>query len=82
MVALIPRLSRPAYRPRRRPRAAGSSDVAGADLQHVGVFGDHVDVVAVHNLGDDVIPVSSPTSARIFSPCTPSPWNAYGEGGA
>ena len=54
--------------------------VAGADLQHVGVLGDHVDV------GHVDAPRSPPaarsrarTSARMRSPATPSPWNAYGE---
>ena len=54
--------------------------VARADLQHVGVLGDEVDVARVHHLGHDGQPrLGAHLGEQLAAPRVPSPWKLYGD---
>ena len=54
--------------------------VAGADLEHVDVLGDELDLAGSMTSVTTGSPVRSRASARKRRPSTPRPWNAYGRG--
>ena len=53
--------------------------VARANLQHVGVLGDEVDLSRVHHLGHDRQSRLGAHLGEESSASAPSPWNAYGD---
>jgi hypothetical protein len=53
--------------------------VAGADLQHVGVLRDDLDVLGVDDLGHDRQAGALARLGEDLRPFSPSPWKAYGE---